>query len=166
VREDGVLVELSQCVFGYGKRPVVRVDGLGLEAGRCLGIFGANGSGKTTVARGMSGLLPPMGGQQQRILLAGAVAARPDVLLLDEPTDGLDVHSRKALLDLLREFGADGLTTVFISHEVEDLLYLCDSVVRVHPADDREHPARVEVISPAELARQIAAAPHPTQAAP
>src|SRR2546423_11365091 len=89
------------------------------------------------------------GGQQQRILLAGAMASGPDVLILDEPTDGLDVHSRQALLDLLREFAANGLATVIISHEIEVLMYLCDWIARVHPADNPEHPSHAELIAPA-----------------
>jgi ABC-type Mn2+/Zn2+ transport system ATPase subunit len=85
------------------------------------------------------------GGQQQRILLAGAMAAKPDVLILDEPTDGLDVHSRQALLELLREFQAGGLATVVISHEMDDLQYLCDTIARVHPGDEPGLPGHVEL---------------------
>lgn len=95
------------------------------------------------------------GGQQQRILLAGAMASEPQVLILDEPTDGLDVHSRKNLLDLLKEFAASGLAVVMISHEIEDLTYLCNTVARLHPADDPDHPAHVEVITPTLLALQV-----------
>src|SRR4051812_12854378 len=173
-----MLVEVRDAVFGYGERPIVRVDALHLRAGRCLGIFGPNGAGKTTLVRGVTGLLAPMsgtvvrgesellrfgylpqhramelhwpmtgfdaaamalsalrpmgriggrdtgrvreamtamdvhtlarrpfaklsGGQQQRLLLAGALATEPNVLVLDEPTDGLDVRSHEGLLNVL-----------------------------------------------------------------
>src|SRR5947209_7394026 len=43
------------------------------------------------------------GGQQQRVMLAGALAGDPTILVLDEPTEGLDVRSTQELLDLLRE---------------------------------------------------------------
>jgi ABC-type sugar transport system ATPase subunit len=86
------------------------------------------------------------------------MASEPSVLLLDEPTDGLDVHSRQALLDLLREFGAAGLATVMISHEVDDLIYFCNAIARVHPADKPEQPSHVHVVAPDELARQITGA--------
>jgi ABC-type Mn2+/Zn2+ transport system ATPase subunit len=95
------------------------------------------------------------GGQQQRILLAGAMASEPQVLILDEPTDGLDVHSRQNLLDLLKEFAAGGLAVVMISHEIEDLTYLCGTIARLHPADDPEHPAHVEMVTPTTLALQV-----------
>src|SRR5207247_8535237 len=61
-----MLVEAQDAVFGYGKRPVVKVDQLHLDAGRSLGIFGPNGSGKTTLVRGLCGLLPPMSGTVSR----------------------------------------------------------------------------------------------------
>jgi ABC-type Mn2+/Zn2+ transport system ATPase subunit len=97
------------------------------------------------------------GGQQQRILLSGAMAAEPDVLLLDEPTDGLDVASRSTLLETLRDFTTAGLATVMISHDVEDLLYLCDEIARVNPAADPDHPGSAELESPDELVRQLTA---------
>jgi ABC-type Mn2+/Zn2+ transport system ATPase subunit len=97
------------------------------------------------------------GGQQQRILLAGAMAADPEVLLLDEPTDGLDVHSRDNLLALLNDFKSSGLALVIISHDVEDLLTAADQIARVYPADDPNHPATVKILSPDEFAHQLTA---------
>ena len=99
------------------------------------------------------------GGQQQRILLAGAMASEPQLLVLDEPTEGLDVHSRQLLLELLREFGAAGLATVIISHEVEDLMFLCDQVARLHPADEPGEPSHVELTTPSGLAEQLLVSP-------
>jgi ABC-type Mn2+/Zn2+ transport system ATPase subunit len=95
------------------------------------------------------------GGQQQRVLLAGAIASGPDVLVLDEPTDGLDVHSRRTLLELLRGFTAKGLCTVIISHEVEDLLGVCDEVAWLHAGEEEGEASRVEVIGPGELAGRM-----------
>lgn len=95
------------------------------------------------------------GGQQQRLLLAGAMAAEPEVLVLDEPTDGLDVRSRSNLLDLLRELTANGLCTAIISHDVEDLLAVCNEVGWLHAADVPGEPSRLELISPRGLAERI-----------
>jgi len=95
------------------------------------------------------------GGQQQRLLLAGALAAEPQVLVLDEPTDGLDVRSRQILLDVLRRHAAQGLATVIISHDVEDLMCLCDQVAWVHPSQDPGQPSQVELIAPPQLAERV-----------
>jgi ABC-type Mn2+/Zn2+ transport system ATPase subunit len=95
------------------------------------------------------------GGQQQRLLLAGALAAEPHVLVLDEPTDGLDVRSRGNLLELLRSLAHDGLSTAIISHDIEDLIAVCDEVAWLHAADVAGDPSRVEIITPSTLAERI-----------
>lgn len=95
------------------------------------------------------------GGQQQRLLLAGALAAGPQVLVLDEPTDGLDVRSRSALLALLRDLSADGLCVAIISHDLEDLLAVADEVAWLHPAEAAGEPSRVETVMPAAMADRI-----------
>jgi ABC-type Mn2+/Zn2+ transport system ATPase subunit len=95
------------------------------------------------------------GGQQQRLLLAGALAVEPAVLVLDEPTDGLDVRSREVLLDALHQQNRRGLCTVLISHEVEDLLYLADEIAWLHPPDDPGKPSAVEVMEPDELRDRV-----------
>jgi ABC-type Mn2+/Zn2+ transport system ATPase subunit len=60
------------------------------------------------------------GGQRQRALVARALVRRPRLLLLDEPTEELDVVSEAALLDALRELVAeDGTTLLFVTHELE-----------------------------------------------
>ena len=96
------------------------------------------------------------GGEQQRVLLAGAAASEPQVLALDEPTEGLDVRSRNMLLAVLRELSSDGVCTIVVSHDVEDLVALCDEVAWTHPADEPERPSRVELISPSDLSARVA----------
>ena len=95
------------------------------------------------------------GGQQQRLLLAGALAADPNVLVLDEPTDGLDVLSRRSLLDLLADCAARGLCTVVISHEVEDLLQLSDEIAWLHAAEQPGDASTVKTISPGQFTERM-----------
>jgi len=64
-----------------------------------------------------------------------------------------------ALIDLLREFTAGGLATLIISHDVEDLMALCDEVARVHPADEEGQPSHVELTAAASLAERLLATP-------
>jgi cobalt/nickel transport system ATP-binding protein len=58
-------------------------------------------------------------GQKKRAAIAGAVAMRPEVLLIDEPTAGLDARSAKRLLATLAELEARGTTLVFTTHDVD-----------------------------------------------
>jgi|CXWL01.1.fsa_nt_gi ABC-2 type transport system ATP-binding protein len=71
------------------------------------------------------------GGLAQRVQLARAVAHRPSVLFLDEPTAGLDPQSRLALWDLVRGLIAEGITVVLTTHYMEEADQLCDRIAVV-----------------------------------
>ena len=68
------------------------------------------------------------GGQKRRVAIAGAVAMRPEVLLLDEPTAGLDEAGSEQLLTLLHGLKAAGMTLVFSTHDVDLAAALADRV--------------------------------------
>lgn len=69
------------------------------------------------------------GGNQQKVLLARALALGPRVLLLNDPTRGVDVATRHVLYDVFRELARDGLTLVVLSSEIEEILLLCERVL-------------------------------------
>jgi ABC-type Mn2+/Zn2+ transport system ATPase subunit len=60
-------------------------------------------------------------GQKQRVVIARALMARPDVLLLDEPTSGVDQAAEKAIMNLLGKLNSEGLTVVLICHEMDTM---------------------------------------------
>jgi manganese/zinc/iron transport system ATP- binding protein len=62
------------------------------------------------------------GGQKQRVLIARALATEPEVLVLDEPTNGMDLPSRITILDLIRRVHEEGaLTVIMVSHLLDDV---------------------------------------------
>jgi ABC-2 type transport system ATP-binding protein len=69
------------------------------------------------------------GGQKRRLAVAVAFAGRPDLVLLDEPTTGLDVEARHALWDAIRHYHQGGGTVVLTSHYLEEVEALAERVV-------------------------------------
>jgi len=71
-------------------------------------------------------------GQRQRVKLASAIAHDPELVLLDEPTDGLDPMQRTEMLALIRRIGTEfGMHIVLSSHHLEEAERICDAVVIV-----------------------------------
>ena len=67
------------------------------------------------------------GGQQQRIGIARAIAVKPDVILLDEPTSALTEGETKKLFQVISNLKKKGITMVYISHRMEEIFEICDS---------------------------------------
>jgi osmoprotectant transport system ATP-binding protein len=99
------------------------------------------------------------GGQRQRVGVARALAARPRILLLDEPFGALDPITRVALQGELRRLhGELGLTTVMVTHDLAEALALADRIAVVHRGELRQVAAPAELIAaPADdrIARMI-----------
>jgi ABC-2 type transport system ATP-binding protein len=85
------------------------------------------------------------GGQKQRLALACALAGKPDLLFLDEPTTGLDPQARRQLWELVRRFREGGGTIVLTTHYMDEAEVLCDRVAVV------DHGRVIALGSPAEL---------------
>lgn len=70
------------------------------------------------------------GGQQRRVAIAGVLAMRPKVLILDEPTAGLDPKTRIELMEEIIKFKEEfNLTTILISHQMEEIFKLSDKIL-------------------------------------
>lgn len=68
------------------------------------------------------------GGNQQKVVLSKWLFANPEVLILDEPTRGIDVGAKAEILKLLRGLADEGLSVLMISSELEELIAAADSV--------------------------------------
>lgn len=101
------------------------------------------------------------GGQQARVGLARALAVNPDVLILDEPTRGIDVGARAEIYRLMRRFCAEGYGIVMTSSELEEIVGMADIVHTLYRGRQVATYAR-PAISLEEIVRDIT---HPAAAA-
>lgn len=69
------------------------------------------------------------GGQRQRLALACAIAGRPGILILDEPTTGVDPAARRQIWEILQELREQGATLLMTTHFMDEAERLCDRVV-------------------------------------
>lgn len=69
------------------------------------------------------------GGNQQKVVIGKALNAGPRVLLMDEPTRGVDVEAKSQIYTLIRRLAADGLGVLVVSSETEELLDVCDRIL-------------------------------------
>ena len=65
------------------------------------------------------------GGNQQKVILARWLCTRPDFLILDEPTRGIDIGTKTEFQKLMLKFASEGMSVVFISSEIEEMLRTC-----------------------------------------
>jgi galactofuranose transport system ATP-binding protein len=100
------------------------------------------------------------GGNQQKALLARWLATKPSLLILDEPTRGIDVGAHAEIIRLIRQLCADGLALLVISSEIEEVAVYADKVVVLR---DRAHVTTLSgeaITVPAVLSTIAAEAPH------
>src|SRR5881628_1115901 len=72
------------------------------------------------------------GGMKRRLLVAKAMVHSPPILVLDEPTAGVDIELRRQLWDYVRQLNAQGVTIVLTTHYLEEAEELCDRIAIIH----------------------------------
>jgi energy-coupling factor transport system ATP-binding protein len=91
------------------------------------------------------------GGQMRRVAIAGVLAMGPEVLVLDEPTAGLDPRGRKEIMDLFyRLHKEQNLTIILVTHSMEDAAKYSDEIIVMHKGTVEMHGTPREVFSKAE----------------
>ncbi|WP_042353684.1 energy-coupling factor ABC transporter ATP-binding protein [Bacillus rubiinfantis] len=93
------------------------------------------------------------GGQMRRVAIAGVLAMEPDVIVLDEPTAGLDPRGRKEIMDMFYQLHQErGLSTILVTHSMEDAAMYADQIVIMQQGKVVKKGTPVEIFSsPAEL---------------
>lgn len=96
------------------------------------------------------------GGQKRRVAIAGVIAMRPEILILDEPTAGLDPKGCRSILANILEYRrATGATVILVSHSMEDVARLADRLVVFHGGHVVMDGAPSQVFSQPEKLRSI-----------
>ena len=72
------------------------------------------------------------GGQKRRVAIAGVLAMKPEILILDEPTAGLDPRGRDEILDQIAKLHKNGLTVILVSHSMEDVAKYADRIIAMN----------------------------------
>ena len=104
-----------------GKKFAIDWDQTHAEATKYLKIVGLSESSKT--------LIKDIGvGKQQMVEIAKALAKNAKLMILDEPTSSLNEEDSRALLDLLLEFKKQGMTSIIISHKINEVSYVADDI--------------------------------------
>ncbi len=83
-----------------------------------------------------AGILTLSGGMQQKIVLARWILMRPDLLILDEPTRGVDIGTRSTIYAMLRRLAQRGMAVLIVSSDFEEVLGICDRVVVISDGAD------------------------------
>ncbi len=91
------------------------------------------------------------GGERQRVIIAQALAQTPRLLLLDEPTQHLDVRHQLALLRTLREMCADGLAVILVMHDMNLAAQYCDELIMIRKGREFARGTPAEVLTSANL---------------
>ncbi|WP_163971972.1 energy-coupling factor ABC transporter ATP-binding protein [Oceanobacillus halotolerans] len=96
------------------------------------------------------------GGQMRRVAIAGVLATKPKVLVLDEPTAGLDPRGQKEMMDMFYNMHKNqGLTTILVTHSMEDAVKYADHVIILNNGTKYMEGKPEEVFTQAEALQQV-----------
>ncbi|MCP5149054.1 MAG: ABC transporter ATP-binding protein [Pseudomonadales bacterium] len=79
------------------------------------------------------------GGMKRRLMIARALVHRPKLLILDEPTAGVDIEMRRSMWDFLRKINAEGTTIILTTHYLEEAEALCRNIAIINRGEIVEH---------------------------
>ena len=94
------------------------------------------------------------GGQQKRVAIAGIVAMRPEIMILDEPTAGLDPEGVDKVLDILNNLNKDGMSIVISSHDIEMVNEFADKIFVLYNGEIIAQGDKHQIFSDKELLKK------------
>ena len=75
------------------------------------------------------------GGNQQKVVLAKTLATNPRIVILDEPTRGVDVGAKSEIYKIIDELAKSGKSVIMISSELNELIAMCDRILVMHEGE-------------------------------
>ena len=105
----------------FGKLYGLRGEDLQERIREVLDLLGLNGRAKDAVKN-------YSGGMKRRVNIGAALLHHPEVLIMDEPTVGIDPQSRSHILDTVKALNKKGMTIIYTSHYMEEVEHLCDRI--------------------------------------
>jgi ABC-2 type transport system ATP-binding protein len=118
------------------------------RADECLEVLGL-GDKRNQSARELSG------GMKRRLMIARALAHSPRLLILDEPTAGVDIEIRRSMWDYLRRLNREGTTIILTTHYLEEAENLCRNIAIINHGTIVEHSAMGNLLEKLDNARFI-----------
>ena len=94
------------------------------------------------------------GGQQKRVAIAGIIAMRPEIMILDEPTAGLDPEGVEKVLDILNNLNKEGMSIVISSHDIEKVNEFAEKIFVLNNGEILESGDKHEIFSNKELLKK------------
>lgn len=95
------------------------------------------------------------GGQKRRIAIAGILAMDPDILILDEPTAGLDPQGTKEMMNLFKRINESGKTIILVTHDMNHVLQYCDEVVVMNHGKVEKHDSVTNVFKDSDYLNSL-----------
>ncbi len=140
------LVEIKGVTKTFGEKTALENLSFSVPSGQICGLLGPNGAGKTTLFRLLMGILKATKGwlfvdnyaeeysrgMKKKLGLLLALLHAPKLLVLDEPTNGLDVESTHLFYDLISDISRQDVTVLFSTHLLDQVTRLCSHTVIIN----------------------------------
>ena len=91
------------------------------------------------------------GGNQQKVVISKWLCTEPDILLMDEPTAGVDIGTKSEIIEMIRQLAREGKGVIFISSELQELLAVCDRILVIKQGRIEQELHRKEISSEERL---------------
>ena len=95
------------------------------------------------------------GGQKRRVAIAGILAMNPDILILDEPTAGLDPQGTNEMMSLFKRINESGKTIILVTHDMNHVLQYCDEVVVMNHGKVEKHDTVTNIFKDSEYLNSL-----------